>query len=406
MALRLFALLLLLSIFGLAFAANACGFLDPLSTASPTYQQSGNFKRVWASHDFPNFDDISVQLLFQKSPGVQQLGVYTGGAGFGNVGPALEHLPNLQKLFGRRSSLVVGGAYNALEEEAEAAAKGEFAPISKYRAIPGQAIAYADSFYNQGRFLPRNGTGYDINTTPDTDDKSIPVFLQSLRSLRPNEKVTIFSSGTLGWIAKLFSAQWIAETTPLLNRIEALVLMGGAVNTSGNLYTKPSNVAAEFNIYCDPHGAQWAFGNFSANRIPITMVPLDATNDVPLQLTTFDVLYQSPATPEAQLAGRLVRAAYFDGAYLWDATAAIVMLYPNVVRRARNEKIRVVIDQGVDGPLQGATRICTAAEAAVPGACADIRVVYDVDGAAVTNTFINLMQSPVNTALNSLVCPY
>ena len=186
-------------------------------------------------------------------------------------------------------------------------------------------------------------------------------------------------------------------------------------NTSGNMgFSIPFNQAAEFNIGNDPHGAQWAFANMTANNVPITMVPLDATDDVPFQQYLLDTLKNSPQTPEAQLVGGLMynlRATWFAPelffvtAYLWDPTAAIVMLYPEVVVSTRDVNLRVVINQGVNGAEQGATRICTDQEARVPGACARVRVVYDVYGQAVTNTLLNLFQSPVNSARRSLSCP-
>ncbi len=50
-----------------------------------------------------------------------------------------------------------------------------------------------------------------------------------------------------------------------------LVLMGGASHGSGNM-----TPAAEFNIYADPHAASVVFDSF----LPITMVPLDVTEEV------------------------------------------------------------------------------------------------------------------------------
>ena len=58
--------------------------------------------------------------------------------------------------------------------------------------------------------------------------------------------------------------------------------MGGAIEVRGNLHDgNPENGAndvAEWNIYCDPHAA----AQFFAYDIPQLLVPLDATNHVPI----------------------------------------------------------------------------------------------------------------------------
>ena len=82
-----------------------------------------------------------------------------------------------------------------------------------------------------------------------------------------------------------------------------------------------------------PHGAQRAFIGLSQNGVPITIVGLDATDDVMLSEELFDALTETPRTPEAAFTGALlerVRATWFDPdlffetIFLWDPTAAIL----------------------------------------------------------------------------------
>lgn len=64
--------------------------------------------------------------------------------------------------------------------------------------------------------------------------------------------------------------------------VKEMVIMGGAVEVAGNLAggnpEKAANDVAEWNIHADPHAADAVFRmDFSQ-----VLVPLDATNDVPI----------------------------------------------------------------------------------------------------------------------------
>ena len=82
----------------------------------------------------------------------------------------------------------------------------------------------------------------------------------------PEKTVTLCALGPLTNLAMaLIKAPDIAE------RIEEIVLMGGAYFEVGNI-----TPAAEFNIYVDPEAAKTVF----ASGAPITMMPLDVTHQM------------------------------------------------------------------------------------------------------------------------------
>lgn len=122
-----------------------------------------------------------------------------------------------------------------------------------------------------------------------------------------------------------------------------------------------------------------------------------------------------PADARTPSQGRLINVLYktwyapsifFQTAYLWDPTSAIVMLYPSVVLNTTTVPLKVVSTQGGwDNADQGATRICSAAEQKVAGACANVSVTWVLDGTAVSNLLLALMESPINSAVRPLYCP-
>lgn len=67
----------------------------------------------------------------------------------------------------------------------------------------------------------------------------------------------------------------LQEEPSLANKIKSTWVMGGAINAPGNLFSFPDNTLAEFNIYTDPLAAEIVL-----RALTVTMVTLDATNDV------------------------------------------------------------------------------------------------------------------------------
>ena len=121
------------------------------------------------------------------------------------------------------------------------------------------------------------------------------------------------------------------EATPALaENIEMIYLMGGAVDVEGS-FVSEENTAAEWNIYCDPHGARLTF----ESGAPITLVPLDATNEVPVTPEFVAQLEAGKATPEAEFVASLLannaESIASGSYYFWDPLAAVVMSDPNLV---------------------------------------------------------------------------
>ncbi|XP_050240259.1 nucleoside hydrolase 3-like isoform X3 [Quercus robur] len=95
-------------------------------------------------------------------------------------------------------------------------------------------------------------------------------------------------------------AIFLMSNPHLKKNIKHIYIMGGGVRTknpTGNLFTDyTSNPYAESNMFGDPFAAYQVFHS----GIPITLIPLDATNSIPISKNFFNTFEQSQNTYEAQ----------------------------------------------------------------------------------------------------------
>jgi inosine-uridine nucleoside N-ribohydrolase len=116
----------------------------------------------------------------------------------------------------------------------------------------------------------------------------------------------------------------------LAGRIRRIVAMGGAIDVPGNA---PDLPLAETNARADPLAARIVL----RSGAPLTLVPLDATNRVPVTTFSAQALARYHyATPEATLASELVAATNMarGGSFFWDPLAAVALTRPGLVRTA------------------------------------------------------------------------
>ncbi|GMH28461.1 hypothetical protein Nepgr_030304 [Nepenthes gracilis] len=99
---------------------------------------------------------------------------------------------------------------------------------------------------------------------------------------------------------------------------------GGA---TGNLFTDyASNPYAEFNMFADPFAAYQVIHSM----IPVTLVPLDATNTIPITKQFYDMLEQNRSTFEAHYVFESLKMVhdtwlgdrFFESFFMWDSFMA------------------------------------------------------------------------------------
>lgn len=141
-------------------------------------------------------------------------------------------------------------------------------------------------------------------------------------------------------------ALFLMSNPHLKKNIEHIYVMGGGVRSKnptgccpsnststcqpqqcgdpGNLFTDyTSNPYAEFNVFGDP----FATYQVIHSGIPVTLVPLDATNTIPISQEFFDTFEQSQSTYEAQYCFqslKMARDTWFDDQFytsyfMWDS---------------------------------------------------------------------------------------
>lgn len=191
-----------------------------------------------------------------------------------------------------------------------------------------------------GLTLPHNP--FPPSTLPAED-----LMIETIKNSR--EKMNILAIGPLTDLALA-----LKKDRSIIKRIEMVYIMGGAVYVKGNVkipcQTDIKNECAEFNIYTDPVAAQYVL----ESGVPITLVPLDACNDVPLDMDFYRLLVNKHNTPQAnfvfQALSKDIDFVASGEYYFWDPLAAVIATDPGVI--SKSEKVNISVNTG-DGLQSG-----------------------------------------------------
>jgi inosine-uridine nucleoside N-ribohydrolase len=157
---------------------------------------------------------------------------------------------------------------------------------------------------------------------------------------------------TLGPLTNLATA--LAESN-LSDAIDAVYVMGGAVDVPGNISGSPGgpqdNTSAEWNVYVDPA----ALASVLDSNLDVHLVSLDGTDQVPLTPDFAARVADVAAAPPLEVLSELLaKNDYMTSGsfYLWDAIAAVTAAgFP--VAEFTDARLAVDVDEGV---TSGATR--------------------------------------------------
>lgn len=237
---------------------------------------------------------------------------------------------------------------------------GRETPLQGTHAFPGEWRDAADNFFGLDLKSP--------NIHPQ-EENAIDLLARTLDT--SDEKITMLALGPLTNLADA-----LGQNRTLTRKLEMIYSMGGAVNVAGNVEHYP---ASEWNFYIDPVAAQ----NVIASGVPFTLVPLDATNRVPITHAFVERIHAQQNSRAAQLARRLLdtQSGEIENGtlYFWDPLAAAI-LTDNKLATFEAKKIAVATSDDVDSG-----RIALTEDGAA------VRVAVDADAARYEQTFLQTL---------------
>jgi inosine-uridine nucleoside N-ribohydrolase len=242
-------------------------------------------------------DDWMALLYLLRRPDVAVKAITVTGAGEAHCEPGTRHARGLVALANRGTIPV---------------ACGRTTPLQGAHAFPATWRADVDSLL--GLTLP--------NTSSTPAQQTAVDLLTSVIQASP-QKVVLLTLGPLTNVAEA-----LQRTPSLVTKLAMIYIMGGAVEVPGNIAESGVGIAnhvAEWNLYVDPHAAAVVL----ASGAPITLVPLDATNHVPLTGSFYQRLKAAHGSPVAGFVFDVLTQRYAliqsGGYYFWDPLAAAIL---------------------------------------------------------------------------------
>jgi len=404
----------------------ACAGSPAIKPSSLGYRKNPTATNVVLFTDGTNFDQFLSMLMLIKSQNSKLLATYVVGNSWAHPGAAVNMLYDAFHMFGDDSTPVYAGSHYSLFAEQNNTLLGHnpqrdlfaHAVTAGYGGLVfyDTLMGLADQLPSGPRhFNPMNRDPVEDGNTAATSDSSLLALVDLIASLPTGQRVTFLAHDPLTPIAKMFDLP-SGQLDLILARLDGIYVMTGAFGVDGNLFPMLAyNNKTEFNAYLDSLALYVVLEKCKLHNIPITIVPLDATNQVPVTLASVEALRDNPKTPEAQLIGLLFDRVittwfdptfYFNSAFFWDTCVTSLILSPGlaVAPAPEIECVKVVTDAGVLGFNQGQTLSVPYGTGCATGYY-PARIVRNIDGAGVSTLIINTMQSRINSAKYPLWFP-
>ena len=273
---------------------SGCGDDAPTDTAGAPDAASGSARMSLVVDYSPTISDVTALLYLSQQRGVDLLGVTLAGTGESHCGSGVSNTRALLALAGAGQLPVACGPQQ---------------PVGPGHEWPPDWRAASDKL-----------AGLSLLAIDEAADEEDAVdLLASLAAAGP-EPITIVALGPLTNLALA-----LERHPAFADDVAMIYTMGGALDVEGNA---PGG-EAEWNYYIDPVSV----ASVLKSRIPITMIPLDATDHVPVTEAWFGSLSDHQTTPAAAAVFDLhAEARPFDfGFFFWDELAAAVALDESLV---------------------------------------------------------------------------
>ncbi|MDO6567534.1 nucleoside hydrolase [Alteromonas sp. 1_MG-2023] len=162
--------------------------------------------------------------------------------------------------------------------------------------------------------------------------------------------VTILMTGPATNLATALTQQ-----PELVSKVSKVVWMGGAVKVKGNVAMHDHDGSAEWNAYWDPKATK----NLVDSGVNLLLVPLDATNDLPVSWDFLQKLADRN-TPVSDLAGQFWAStvtaipSYEFTYFLWDILSTCILAIPDAKLSIETGQVAV----STTTPNAGQTYLC------------------------------------------------
>ena len=291
-------------------------------TPDPNLIQIKTPKSVIFDTDMAHEDMFSALFLLSH-PNVDVRAITVTGTGEAHCEPGVENALGLVAVSGHVDIPI---------------ACGRETPLAGDHVFPAEWRQGADNAY--GGTIPATAMAFDLSA-PD-------LIIDILRS--SDEPVTIVAVGPLTNIAEV-----IQKEPGIIADIKEIYIMGGAVKVEGNVGNSGvgiDNKYAEWNIYIDPVAANVVF----SSGAPITLVPLDATRNVPVTRRFYKTLGNNLNTPAANAVYKILTANLdfvgSGGFQFWDSLTSAIFTDPSI---ATFEEFQLTVVEE-EGPESGRTQ--------------------------------------------------
>lgn len=301
----------------LALLLAGCGSQNP--APDPNLIEIQTPKPVILDVDMAH-EDMFSSLFLLSHPNVDLQAITISGTGEAHCEPGIRNALGLVALSGHKDIPV---------------ACGRESPLAGTHEFPSAWRQAADEAY--GVVIPPGGAASPLSASD--------LIIDLLKN--GEEPITIVAVGPLTNIAEA-----IQKDGEITANIKEIYIMGGAVNVEGNVGNSGvgvQNEHAEWNIYIDPTAANIVFNA----DIPIILVPLDATRDVPVTRDFYHALEKHRDTSSTNLVYEILTANldFVDsgGFQFWDSLTAAIFTDQSI---AHYEEMQLTVEEA-EGPESG-----------------------------------------------------
>lgn len=208
-------------------------------------------------------------------------------------------------------------------------------PVACGAETPGHARVWPSEFLEGHENL---SDGLPDSTVGVSQERASDMIARTVNEA--DRSVVIYAVAPLTNVARAFN-----DHPDLATNVERIVIMGGAVNVPGNV----EGANAEWNLWIDVPAAAAVI----SSGVPVTLVPLDATNFVPVPSWYQQALGEAKQSDAIVYLGRILGlfpAATSGFYFMWDELAASVAAGET---HTTTQEMSIVVTEG--GPDDGRT---------------------------------------------------